>query len=745
VIDPSARCRHTLLAALLALPGLHAEESVLLDPVEVRVPLPADALLTQPAPITAYSGGLLASAGVTTYDELAPLVPGLFASAQSVDNISLNLRGLTTDATDPRISARVPIFQDGVIISSLRGGGTALFDLQTIEVHKGPQPSAFGRDALNGALSLTSNPARDETAGEFTAGLGDYSTRLAGGYYNAPIIPEKLFVRAAFTFAKNDGYVDNLIPGAEALQGRDTVALRTSLRWQPAPDTTADLVVNVQHDSPPGIAFKSMVVRTSAGDIDPYKPAELTRGNDLGIDRDLLGIAGIIRHDLNDAWTLTSTSAARAVDSLNEFDADGSARYLFEFGEDTADHQLSQEIRFNYDAGDRLTGMIGAGVLHEECEQDITLRTDENTLYTSLTGLQPPGPFGPFLDYYEETHTNRSELLAADLFGRLDYKLTSKLTLGASLRATQEHITSGYQSFAAPTPGNPVFNFIIPTAGGGNNAFRPTPGRLETSGDYTSWSGRLDMRYAFTARHHAYANVGRGRRPPVLTFDQTTLQAQELDEERIWNYEAGFKGASATRRLQYGVSVFHYVFDHFQTERVVAPGVTAPADGGRARGQGIEVTLQGAVTSRLAVFATYGFTDAEFASRDNDGQPQAYAGNSFRLTSRHTFSLGSTLSVPAGNHGVVFVSPVAQYRSEHFFEDDNAAFGGRLRQGGFTLINLRLGYRPRHQPWEITGYINNLFDKDYLIDAGNVGLAFGFATSVRGAPRTCGIQTTVRF
>jgi len=735
---------HLLVASLIALPEIKAEDAmVVLDPIEVSAPLPADALLTQPTPVTAYSGGLLASAGVSTYDELAPLVPGFFASPQSVDNISLNLRGLTTDAADPRIPARVPVFQDGVIISSPRGGGTALFDIESVEVLKGPQPSAFGRGVQNGALAITGNPARNETSGEFTAGFGDYDTRLAGGYYNTPLIPDKLFARVAFTFKQSDGYVDNLTPGAESLQGTDTLALRTSLRWQPAPDTTADLIVNIQHDTPPGIAFKSMRIPTSAGDTNPFTATELNRGNDLGIDRQLFGITGIVQHRLNESWDLTSTSAFRDVDSLNEFDADGSRLFLFEFREQSYDRQLSQEFRLDYDAGERLTGTIGSSILGSKGRQDVTLRTNENTLYNVLTGGVPPPPPG-LRSYYEETYTNRAEQLTADLFGRTDYKLTDKLTVGASLRVTQENITSGYQSFASPTPGHPVFGFIIPSAGGGNDAYRPTPGMLEQDDDYTSWSGRLDTRYAITPRHQTYASIARGRRSPVLGFDQTTFAAQQLNEERVWNYEVGLKGTNATRRIQYGVSVFQYYYDHFQTETTSGLS-TVTIDGGRARGQGLEATLQGTVNSHLGLFATYGFTDAKFAANTEDGQPQAYAGNQFRLTARHTFSLGGTVTAPAGDRGVVFLTPVAQYRSEQFFEDDNAAFGGRLRQGGFSLLNVRFGYRPLNRRWEITGYVNNVLDKEYLIDAGNIGLAYNLATSIRGAPRTSGVQASVRF
>lgn len=726
-----------LVLASVVAPALFAEEPLTLDPVEVSVPLPSDALLGRPAPITAYSGEFLTTTGVSSYGELAPFVPGFFVSPQSVDNTSVNLRGLTTDAGDPRVQSRVPVFQDGVIISSPRGTA-ALFDVQGVEVVKGPQATTFGRGVQNGALSFTSNPARAETSGSFTAGFGDDNARLAEGHYNVPIVPEKLFFRAAFRLEQNDGHVDNLVPGAESLQGVDTLAFRASLRWQPAPDTTADLIVNVQRDTPPGVAFKSMVIPTSRGDTDPFSSAELNRGDDLGLDRDLWSVTAIIRHRLGPAWEVVSTTSTREVDSLHEIDADGSGLYLFEFAEHVTDHQFSQDIRFHYDNGGALTGMIGAGMLWSEGREDVLMRTDENVLYSTFTGLPSPG----LLPYYEESFSNRGSLFAGDVFGRVDYKLTSKLTFGGGLRLTREHIQSSYRVYNAPVPGN--LGAILGGGLTGNNVFAPTAGTLETEKYYNSWSGQIDARYAFTPRHHAYASVGRGRRSPVLTFDPSTQVRTELAEERVWNYEIGFKGANASRRVQYSVSAFHYDYDSFQTESFVGL-VPVTVDGGRARGQGLELALQGAINPRLSVFATYGFTDTEFASRDDDGQPQAYAGNSFRLTSRHALTVGGTVLLPAGERGSVFITPIVQYRSEQFFEDDNAAFGGQLRQAGYTLVNLRFGYRPHNGRWDVTAFVNNVFDKEYLIDAGNIGLAYNLATANRGAPRTCGIQATVRF
>lgn len=720
---------------------LGAEEATVLDLVEVVAVRVADPLLAMPSAVTAYDGAFLDAQGITRYDEIAPLVPGLFVSAQSPENVGLNLRGITSDDGDPNIYPRVSVVQDGVMLANVHGNSVALFDLDRVEVFKGPQPTAFGRGVESGALSLTGNPARNETSGELAVGAGDYDQRTAEGYVNAPLVDGKLFGRVAVFFDRSDGFITNLADGSD-LQGRDTAALRTSLRWQSHADTTADLVFNYQHDTPPGIDFKSAVIPTRpvGGDTDPYTAANLTRGSELGIDRTITGLTGTVRHAFNPAWALTSTSVWRQVDNRDEFDADGSFLYLLEPREEYHGTQLSQELRFDYDGDDRLTATLGTGVSHDDNRQSMLLRTNEAVLWNFLTGL-PAGSLPGAIPLYSEHYTIDAATTSLDAFGRADYKLTPKLIVGAGVRVTGGQITSGYQSFAAATPGH--IN-LLPASGGGNDFLRPTAGRIETETDAVSWSGKVDARYAFTPAFTGYAAVSRGCKPPVLGFDQATLQPFELQEETVWNYEMGVRSFTPDRRVRYDLSVFQYYFDHFQTERVTAPGVTQSVDAGRARGQGFEGTLQTVVTHDLTVFATYGFTDAKFSAKDDDGQPQAYAGNTFRLTSRHTLSLGGTLTVPV-QRGAVFITPTLTYRSEHFFQDDNDSNGGTLRQGGFTLVNLRIGYRAASARWEVTGYVDNLFDKHYLIDVGNIGASYGIPARIPGEFRTLGAKFAVRF
>src|SRR5439155_19355588 len=105
------------------------------------------------------------------------------------------------------------------------------------------------------------------------------------------------------------------------LAGKKPLTMRGSLRWPPAPATSVDVIVNWQHDNPPGTAFKSGVIPTSRGDTDPFAPAELNRGRALGVDRTVDGVTAIVEHEFNQAWSLTSITGWREYGALENFDA----------------------------------------------------------------------------------------------------------------------------------------------------------------------------------------------------------------------------------------------------------------------------------------------------------------------------------------------------------------------------------------------------------------------------------------
>lgn len=760
-----------------------------LERIEVTAQKRVQSIQEVPIALTAYSGTFLENVGVAEFKDLAPFVPGLFVQEQSANFPGINLRGITTDDNDPRADARVSIFQDGVSISRATGSVVELFDLERVEVLKGPQGTLFGRSAEIGAIALIQRKPVSATAGQLTAGFGNLSAYRLGGYYNTPLGSEKLLGRVAFSAVRRDGNQANLVDGSD-LNGRDMIAVRPSLRWAPVSGTTVDLAFNYQRDRPPGTGFKSSVIPTSRGDTDPFAAAELTRGAKLGLNRTVWGATGTITHELDPHWTLTAITGVRDYDALERFDADGSRLYLLELSDNSSGHQFSQEARLTFHGDGGFAGFLGASYFHERGSQRYSLSTDERQFWPFFSGefrnglvaagipaallnlvFPPLPPFVPratlpvefalfnnpllpaslrgfsalagvpLKPEHHESYTTSARSENTEIFADGTWRATRQLELTAGARVSFEKSTTGYDAPAAPVPS--TLGFLLGASP--NLAVSPTGGLRTAEVSDTAWVGRLAARFQFSPAANAFASVARGRRPGTIFIGNSGVTP--ISEETVRHYEVGLKGAFANGRFDYSTSVFHYDYRHFQTT-VRDPANAARfivLDAGNATGEGFELALRGRVSAALNVFATYGFTDATFDATGDNGQPQRFAGSSFRLTARHAVSLGTTFTHHVGAAGEFHVTPVYQYRSRQYFDDDNTRFGGTLQQPGFGLINVRAGWRSAGRRWSVEAFIENAFDKNYLIDAGNFGANYNIPTTIRGEPRLYGASATVSF
>jgi iron complex outermembrane receptor protein len=757
-----------------------------LEPLIVTAQHRDQAIDTVPISLTAYSGTTLAALGITRFEDLAPIVPGLFISTQSNSSPSINLRGIGTDTTDPRQEARISIFQDGVAISRASGSSVELFDLERVEVLKGPQGTLFGRNAGAGAIALVSRRPTATRESALTLGLGDYSRTHAEGFTNLPLVGEQLLARIAFTTERRDGITQNLADGSD-LSSRETTAVRASLRWLPQAATTVDLVLSGQRDTPAGINFKSGAIPPTRGDTDPYTAAEMNRGAALGLNRTLWGATLLVRHALTPAWSLDSTTACRQFQSHEELDGDGSRLFLIEASDDNRARQFSQEIRLSFDDQRRLAGFGGVNFSHEHGFEKVGVYTDERAAWPFLSGrfrnallssglpaeviafavpvLDPFAPQtnlpigfaafaaipplaslaalagAPLQPFHDDYYRNISDFDAIDVFADGTWRATDRLEFTIGARASFERQTSGYDAAVSPVPS--TLGFLLNA--GPNFAVAPTPGLLTDTRHAVGWAGRALARYVFNPRVSAYAGISRGRRPPTTII--TSTDSARNAEESIVNLEAGLKGSAWAGRLDWSAAVFTYRYRHFET-LVIDPSNSVRfvlTDAGRAIGRGGELSLRAALAPTLHTFATYGYTDATFDAIGDNGQPQQYAGYTFRLTARHTAALGVAWEIPTSRFGRFTLAPRWEYKSGHFFEDNNALSGGTLHQSGFSLVHLRTSWRSPGGRWEAALSVRNLLDKKFLIDAGNIGAAFDIPTFNRGEPRLVTVDVTRRF
>ena len=359
-----------------------------------------------PIALTAYSGARLEKLGVEDFADLALFTPGFEVQDQSPNNPGFVMRGITSDSTDSFSEARVSVFQDGVSISKAQGSYVELFDLERVEVAKGPQSTLYGRGALIGAVNVIqakADPSGFDAALKVTG--GDFGLMQLDGMVNGAY-SDAFAIRLSGRWRQRDGYVDNLGTGDD-FQSIDTAAWRLAMAYEPNDSFRADLLVNWQQDRASGTAFKSLnynqtdpvtgAVLAGTGVRDGAAlaaPAGFIGGDKLGVDRTVQGVTGLIRWDMNDSFTLSSITAYREFDSQEVFDADGLSLPLLTGLNDAQDKQWSQEFRVNFDNGGRFKGFAGLSWFKNQSDQLIPLQFDERVGLADLTGQLNAGAAG---------------------------------------------------------------------------------------------------------------------------------------------------------------------------------------------------------------------------------------------------------------------------------------------------------------------------------------------------------------
>jgi iron complex outermembrane recepter protein len=706
-----------------------------------------------PVTITAVTGARLREIGVTDLDELSNYVPGLNIQEQSANNPGIVIRGITSDSGSAQQGARVTLYYNGVDISRSRGSYQDIYDMERVEVVKGPQATLFGTASAVGAISLISARPKEGFSGELTGTYGNFDQYSAGGHLNAG--SDQLAGRIAFAYKKRDGYVNNLAAGQEDLYAQDQFGARGSLRFKPSDAVTADLILTYDRQRNSGTPFISLTYPTTSGAPNAFGNAALggtpNSLRDLGLDklglkRDVYDANLTVNWDIADDWTLTLVNGYRKFDSLEVFDADGTAAEYLEFAELAKGDQYNQETRFTY-TSDKFRGSFGFNFFHENGVQNVPFSSNENVFLACLTAtattraqcVAPDGsvpaaalPRINYTSFFENQGRNTSYSVFADG----TWIPTPGLEITAGVRVQIEKRVSGFRAGVPRTS---------------RGATSLVPGQIDTAGltftsedSYADVLPRFNLLYRFSDKINAYATVSKGRRSAVVnvgarsTATGPVANISPVLEEVLWNYELGLKADLGI--VSGSIGVYYLTYDNFQVSIIIPPSITAVTQSaGSATNKGVEAEINIRPTNWLTMFANGAYIDGGI-----DNRPEIapnFRGAKFRLQPDYQASAGLIINAPLGGL-TVFATPSITYRSKIFFETPNLE---ARSQGPVTLVNVIGGVRFGDDRYEISAFARNLFNKRYLLDAGNTGGAFGIPTFIPGEPRFYGIKFGAKF
>lgn len=746
------------------------EDVIVLGAITVTVQKREEALRDVPLTLSALDEDTLDALNLDEFDQVARFVPGFEVQEQSPNNPGFVIRGITSDSGEANIEPRIAVFQDGVSISRSRGSIVELFDMERIEVAKGPQPTLFGRGALIGGVNIIQAKPEFEFGGEITAGIGNYEERYLDGYITGPIVEDVLAFRLAGRLRQRDGYVESVNPNEEDFNSQDMAAIRASLAYTPFDALRFDLIFNYQEDNPSGTSFKSGAFEPEPGrSTAPWDPANLNSfgdflgGKKLGLEREVISTTLLAEWAIDENWTLNSITGARSFESLEVFDPDGFGLPLFVFAEDAEGDQFSQEFRLSYDAGGPLRGFAGISYLNEDGRQNVPLTYDERAVQAFLGGaIVPPnappvealpdfnipffeatGQILPLKPIHNEFFANSGKTEAIDLFIDGTYAVTDRLELTAGLRWTQDDKTTGIEVGNLNGPSNLTFGGIFVTAATPPADTATGVGRLTESDTFDDFTWRLAAKFALNEDWNLFANTARGRRPEVITASTTDAENrfETLPAEEVDSYELGAKGVVLAGDLALDASVFYYDYTNFQTSIIDEDtGQVVPLNAGNATSYGLEAQASWTVTDMVALTASYGYNRARFEDEVN-GQPQQFGGNPLRLSPDHTASLAARLGFDLGRFGELTIVPSYTWQSEVFFDNTERDL---ISEDAYGLLNLNAELSFENG-FAISAYASNLLDEEYIIDAGNTGDAFGIPTFIAGPPLFYGVRASYGF
>ena len=683
-----------LVAGFIARPAL--AQSAIEEIVVTANKVSAQSVQTVPISITAISGTSLADAGATQFDEWSHSVPGLVYQDQGPGDKRYVIRGVQSIG-----AATVGVYLDNAVITGSNGeddgGGKnvdiRLFDIDRIEVLRGPQGTLYGSGSLSGTIRiLTKQPKLDKFEGEVGAEFSDTANGGTNysidGILNAPLIDDKFGVRVVGWRVDNSGFINNIRLGLKRINdeqttgGRLTAALVATDRMK----ITGSFLYQKQE-----IGGKSFFFPTD-GDLNNSEYTQGPRTDE----------AKIAQLELNYAFDRVNLNVSSSyLDRFVDFKFDSTPILIF-FGvpdlpavtlqpEDSSIWTNEARLNSNSDGPFKFV----AGALYER----LTRSFISSVVSVDAKGIATqPNP-----DIFGRTSARAIDQYA--IFGEGTYAFTPKLTGIVGVRWFQSTIDANSQN-------------VFPFFGG-----PPEVPRVSHASEHKI-TPKLSLSYKVSDDMLVYATAAQGFREGGTNdagFGAIIVVPESFESDSLWNYEVGLKSAWLDRRLIANFTAYAIRWSNIQTlNRTPGLGFPYIGNAGTASSDGFEAELTALPVDGLQLQASLAWQNA----RLTEDQPLAAPGPLFdpdagktgdRIphTPRFTASASAQYTVPvSGSADGVFRADVAFVGSSQTYFHSTSQFFEKL--DSYANIDLRAGLRGKQ--WDATLFVKNLTDKRAEVD-----------------------------
>lgn len=720
----------SLIAASTAAVAQQAAGNDGLEEIIVTATKKANAINDTAAAISAVTAEQLGAGGIQDISDLATAVPNLSVGDQFGVNRTF-IRGVGMTSIDLGADGAVAFLQDGAMIARPAAQLSGFYDLEQVEVLRGPQGTIYGRGATAGVVNMVTRKPGDELNGYVRTTFGNYAATTVEAAIGGPL-SDRWGARIAVKTDKRDGFGRNLFTGND-VDDRDAWAVRGTVSFKPSEDVSFTLVADYFKEDDNNYGFHYFgTTATPEGSLphnllggrtifDYYAARgespdlrNLYSDTDSTNKRDGKSVTLLVDFKLGE-WDVKSVTAKRDFTRLNIDDLDVSDVNMF--GKNFYDEEskaISQDFTFSRTAG-QWDLLAGANYFDEELFGSVKVPLTNLGL---LFGL--PANFFDNGNYWQ---LGDVKIKAYGAFLQGTYAFSDKLKVTAGARYNYEKRT-GTGAF--------IFDALganLPTNKGKN---------------WSAVTPKLMVEYRMDSGDLVYGSITRGFKSGVINVGS---QNDVINPEFVWAGEVGIKGKTESGNIEYRAAAFYYDYSDLQVGFVGADSVVTTVNAASARNYGAEFEVRAKLADSLTADFYATLLDAtyrEFTTGDyrNGFALTDLSGNTLQNAPKSSAFVGLTWDVPVGEGSLAIRGEVAYQGKVYFteFNNDDAV------QGAYALGNLSATWTAGDGHWSLGAWARNIGDKTII--SNNIITAPLYGSIRVGSvapPRTYGVTLGYKF
>ena len=714
--------------------------------------------------VVAVTGDTLEKDRNLSFADLARSITGFSYTGNTTFDQELNMRGVTNTRVDaPTADPSVGVFVDGVYVGRTGLLNMDLYDVERVEVIRGPQGVLLGKNVVGGALSIISKAPEQETSGSILLSAGNFDDIRATGYVTGGL-SDTLSGRLSFQYHEHAGYAHDIVNDRE-MESLESIQLRAQLQYDsPNSDLSARFIVDYSDDEgnpPAAIALNSVVPSPFTGDAGPWSLAReaygAVTGRPLTIrettpeiptyfgdasptppqqNRKSLNLILDVEVPIGDSMILNSVTGFRDGEGLNVYDQTGIGPqsiafpalpfFLFTFpvNEEEDIQQFSQEIRLTSDTDSNLDWIIGAYYQNDDVHKFDKFQAEIPIGVPNLNGES----------HWDNTSKNKS--LAA--FAQVGYAFNEQWKVSVGARWTRDEKDGTVRGIAVQT--GDIYNpaDVVPLT-----PLQVVPSFTQPYGrTWEEFTPQAVLEFSPNDNTLLYANVARGYKggawedtpPNGASTDGTAA----VEPETVVSFELGGKFDFFDNRARLNVAAFTMDYKDLQVAQTKdSCNCNIIDNASNADILGLELEFNLAATENLLLWLTGNWLDTEYVEFiDDEGNDNS--GGFLQRTPDYQLSIGGEFTADvAGWDDALGVRVNYTHQGELFWAPTNAE-----KEDGYGVLDARISLAPLDAPWSVALYGKNLTDEEYR---NHVIPFLGDDVSFFAPPRTYGLEFGYQF